>query len=81
MQPNIPNLERSPLSYVYADEVGRILIKDVNMPQSIQEELLADRARQSREEGHGDGEVVRGAMWWVGRSSGYRCIEKGSMCG
>lgn len=44
MQPNIPNLERSPLPNIYADEVGRILIKDVNMPQSIQKELLSDRA-------------------------------------
>jgi hypothetical protein len=50
------------------------------MSQPIQKELLADRARQSREERHG-------GLWEggppgnvVGRSSGYRCIEKGSMC-
>lgn len=52
MQPDIPDLERSPFPYINADEVGRVFVEDVDLPQPVQQESLADRAREAREERH-----------------------------
>ena len=53
VQPDIPDLERGLLPDIHADKVGRVLVEYVNMPQPIQEELLANRARKTGEERHG----------------------------
>lgn len=37
MQPNVPDFEGGPLSHIDADEVGRILVEYVDLPQAVQE--------------------------------------------
>lgn len=61
MQPNIPDLECGPLAYIDTHELGGVLVQDVDVPQAIQQELLADRARHCREKSHGDCVGSRGA--------------------
>jgi hypothetical protein len=58
MQPNIPDLQRGSLAHIDAHEVCRVLVENVDVPQPIQQELLADGARHGREEGHGRCSVV-----------------------
>lgn len=54
VQPYIPDLQRGSLANVDAHKVGRVLVENIDMPEPIQQELLADGARHRREEGHGD---------------------------
>jgi len=53
MQPNISHFESGLLAHIDADEIGRILVENVDMAEPKQEQLLADGRRQGREEGHG----------------------------
>ena len=75
MQPNIPNLERSFLANIDAHELGGVLVEDIDVSEPIQQELLADRARHCREEGHGGCSGSGGAgSRATGRSCAYRRI-------
>lgn len=58
VQPNIPDLECCSLAHIDAHKLGRVLVENIDMPEPIQQELLADRTRHCRKEGHGDCSVV-----------------------
>jgi hypothetical protein len=53
MQPNISHFKSGLLAHVNADEVGRILVENVDMAKPKQQQLLADGRREVRKEGHG----------------------------
>lgn len=73
MQPHVPDLERGPLANIDAYKLGGVLVEDVDVSEPIQQELLADRARHCREEGHGDCVGSRGACSrTTGRTWAYR---------
>lgn len=62
VQPDVPDLERRSLTHIDAHKVGRILVENVDMPQAIQQEFLADGARHCREESHGGYLVVEAPL-------------------
>jgi hypothetical protein len=62
VQPDIADLERGPLPDIDAHKVGGVLVEDVDLPQPVQQQFLADRAREPREESHGGGRLVVGGV-------------------
>jgi hypothetical protein len=56
MQPDISHFKSGLLANINADEVGRVLVENVDMTKPKQEQLLADSRREGREEGH-DGQA------------------------
>lgn len=66
VQANIADLEGRVLADVDVDELGRVLVEDVDMPQAEQQQFLRKGRRQTREaKGHG-------GMPWRGLQVGGR---------
>ena len=65
MQSHVPDFERGPLSNIDAHKLGRVLIQNVYVAKSIQQELLADGARHGREERHDGGFGGEAPIHWL----------------